>query len=98
MYIYGGRDYRQQSRYPEDADEDRYYENWDEDDSCVYSMHQVDPSAASDDQFSDVDTDDDAWLEQAEELQRGTPSDKTDTDLSALEDLEDNEVTSITSP
>ena len=64
----------------------------------AYSMHQVDTSTTSDDQFGDVNTDDDAWLEQAEELQRGTPSDKTDTDPNAPEDSEDNEVTSITSP
>ena len=98
MYTYGGRNYRQWSRYPEGVDEDRYYENWDEDDSCAYSMHQVDTSTTSDDQFSDANTNDDAWLEQAEELQRGTPSDKTDTDPSPPEDSEDNEVTSIASP
>ena len=98
MYTYGGRNYRQWSRYPEGVDEDRYYENWDEDNSCAYSMHQVDTPTISDDQFGDVDTNDDAWLEQAEELQRDTPSDMTDTDLSVPEDSEDIEVTSITSP
>ena len=90
MHTYGGRDYRQWSRYPEGVDEDRYYKNWDEDDSCVYTT--------SDDQFSDADTNDNAWLEQAEGLHRGTLSDKTDIDPSAPEDSEDNKVTSITSP
>ena len=73
MYTYSGRDYRHQSRYPEGVDEDRYYENWDENDSCVYNMHQVDTSATSNDQFGDTDTNDNAQLEQAEELKRGTP-------------------------
>ena len=73
MYTYGGRDYRQWSRYPEGVDEDRYYENWDDDDGFAYSMHQVDTSTTSNDQFGDADTNDDAWLEQAEELQRDTP-------------------------
>ena len=60
MYTYGGRDYRQQSKYPEGVDEDRYYKNWGEDDSCAHSVHQVDTSATSNDQFDDADTDDDA--------------------------------------
>ena len=45
-----------------------------------------------------MDTNDNSQLEQAEGLQRGTLSDKTDTDLSVPEDSEDNEVTSIMSP
>ena len=98
MYTYGGRDYRQQSRYPEGVDEDRYYKNWDEDDSCAYSVHQMDTFATSDDQFGDADTDDNVQLDQAEGLHRGIPSDKTNTDPSVSEDLEDNEVTSIMSP
>ena len=98
MNTYGGRDYRQWSRYPWGVDEDRCYKTCDQDNSCAYSMDQVDTSATSNNHFGNVDTDDDAWLEQAEKLQRGTPSDKIDTDLSAPEDLEDNEVTSITSP
>ena len=26
-------------RLPDGVDEDRYYKNWDEDDSCAYSVH-----------------------------------------------------------
>ena len=60
-YTCGGRDYREQSRYPMDANNERYYENWDgDDDSCMSSVCYSNTSAASDDQFDDVDTDENA--------------------------------------
>ena len=61
-------------------------------------MHYGNTSAASDDQFDDVDTDDDAQLSQAEGDQEDIVPGETDTSPSTPEDSGDDEIASITSP
>ena len=76
-----------------------YYENWDdEDDSCMLSVHYGDTLAASDDQFDDMDTDDDAQFSEAKGGQENIVPGETDTSPSTPEDSGYNEIASITSP
>ena len=99
-YTFGGRDYREQSRYPKDADNnERYYENWDnDDDSCMSSVHYSNTSAASDNQFDDMDTNDNAQFSHAKGGQEDIVPGDTDTSPSTPEDSGDDEIASITSP
>ena len=57
-----------------------------------------DTSAAPDNQFDDMDTDDNAQFSQAEGGQENIVPGETDTSSSTPEDLGDDEIASITSP